>query len=1210
MRNIWLEPLLLAATVLTLGCTNAESSEIFHIGKQDRSFGEFARGEVSGIYDVARSTPARDWPHYQPGSFDAQVGRSTMQRDWTDVRPGPDPHPVVIRFELPARPQGTFTLRIDAIVRQRRPAAPRVELTINGKRAGSYRMDPHPEPALWWANGGEAEGNMQYFGYDSLEVPIPATAFAAGKNTLEIACRDGFGFYYDDVLLVNEPAAPLSQAAAATVEPTVLYKQRDTGLVELTRVRLRSREPLGRTKLRVVVGDATVDTSFEQRERGDIEFMLEFPAVEHPVPASIFLGPERTSIFQGVFTPKRRWQVFALPMEQADFGYNDLPARTLEWENRFIDRTLGIQERFPSYSFTLDASANLESYLETRKPTQGRELLELLRRGKWGLNALYANSFTGLATPEELYRMLDPALRARAEHGLIIDSASQTDEPSVTWALPQVLADAGIRYFVNGSDPIRGALNPIGQLNFHSPFHWEAASGAKVLVWSGVSYTAVDDMTWAGWSLAAAKSGIYAPSTFGLTRSLPLFLSQYEREDYAFDAVLLFGLHNDEIPMRHWGDADVIELWNQEYAYPRLIPATQRDFFGHILANFADRIPTYRGDAGAYWEDEAGADARIAAMIRKSQMQLTAAEKFASIAQWLQPHLRFDRSGFDRAWRNVLLADSYVWSDAQSFRRPDSRRTLGGEAAHRAWAEAALQESSDLQLVAMDQVAEQVDSAQQGVVVFNAQSAPRSDFFDFDLEADEILVDPGTGRAVPCGVMRAFSGYNDVRCWAADVPATGYKFYASAKGQLPDGEVLALDPAAPHVANAHYAMEIDAGTGAVAHLIDKATGRDLVDAAAGYGINEYLYVSGGDPGQFIPGSPNDNRILAADVTLPLPQLQIHRPQLSSPPTARRYPWGTLVKIRSRAENTPEIVSTITLLDFRKQINIENEVDKVATLRKEGVYFAFPFNVTSPRMRYQGATAWVDPERDMLPGANRQWFATQGGVWADGIDAGIAWTSVDAPLVAFQDINRGLWPASIHIRNGTIFSYVMNNYWYTDTPARQGGRFTFRYALTSGDAVSSTEASALTSGQRSALAAVRRYSMGWDATLPRNGAGFLQAAPDGITVLAIRPQESGDAWLIRVQNGTSGALTAKLRFPTFELSESYLASPAGERIGDVTRTSSEVSFDMGKYEIKSVMIRLAERRNHGVFGSAHLSPDYQTSHRADRSRRNPPRRRLP
>ena len=80
-----------------------------------------------------------------------------------------------------------------------------------------------------------------------------------------------------------------------------------------------------------------------------------------------------------------------------------------------------------------------------------------------------------------------------------MDSASQTDEPSITWAMPQILADAGIEYFTNGSDPIRGATKSHRTLEFHSPFYWESPTGAKVLMWSGVSYTAVDDMTWGGW---------------------------------------------------------------------------------------------------------------------------------------------------------------------------------------------------------------------------------------------------------------------------------------------------------------------------------------------------------------------------------------------------------------------------------------------------------------------------------------------------------------------------------------------------------------------------------------------------------------------------------------------------------------------------------------------------------------------------------------
>ena len=277
-------------------------------------------------------------------------------------------------------------------------------------------------------------------------------------------------------------------------------------------------------------------------------------------------------------------------------------------------------------------SANLEGYLATRDKAHGRQLLDYLRSGRFGINALYENFFTGLATPEELFRMLEYGLLAGREHGFPVDSASQTDEPSVTWAFPQVLSAAGIKYFSIGSDPIRGALNPIGLLNFRSPFYWEGPNGSKVLVWSAVSYTGVDDMTWGGWNAEAVKAQKYSPSLFGLEHSLPLFLSQYDREDFPFDTVLLYGLHNDEIPMRHQGDADVIQLWNQEYAYPKIIFGTQHDFFSHVTQNFASQIQTYRGDGGAYWEDEAGADARIAAMNRASQTQVLAAEKYESVA--------------------------------------------------------------------------------------------------------------------------------------------------------------------------------------------------------------------------------------------------------------------------------------------------------------------------------------------------------------------------------------------------------------------------------------------------------------------------------------------------------------------------------------------------------------------------------------------------
>ncbi|MEO6847577.1 MAG: hypothetical protein ABI254_09965, partial [Chthoniobacterales bacterium] len=294
------------------------------------------------------------------------------------------------------------------------------------------------------------------------------------------------------------------------------------------------------------------------------------------------------------------------------------------------------------------------------------------------------------------------------------------------------------------------------------------------------------------------------------------------------------------------------------------------------------------------------------------------------------------------------------------------------------------------------------------------------------------------------------------------------------------------------------------------------------------------------------------------------------------PRALRFPWGVVATVHSHATNTPEILSSITLLDGRKQIDIRNEVQKTATLRKEGIYFSFPFALQQPQMKYQGATAWVNPETDMLPGANQQWFTTQGGVYGKGTGNSVAWTSVDAPLISLEDINRGLWPEAIHIETGTLFSYIMNNYWYTDTPAQQGGQFVFRYALTSGADTSPAQAAILTAEQRAPLTSIRHYNMGWDPTLPDKGAGFLKISTAGVHIIALRPLDGENTYLMRVQNTNSTDVTADIEFPTIPVDEVYAGSVMGDHTRAIPHTDHSLSIALGHNEIRTVVIRVKAR----------------------------------
>jgi len=1155
--------------------TRGTVQEVFRIGKKDYSYLEFARERDPGRpvqYRIGQSSAAKDWVAYQPGSFD-------------NFAKEPEGVPVQIIFSLPSAPRGKFVLHLDAIVRHTQPAAPRYAVEING-HSGSYQLRPRPAPELWWSTGA---GSPRFIGYESLDMPLPASYFRRGENTLTVRCVDGHGIYYDDLSLINESAGTVPLVTEAWVQPTIFYKTRDSKLVELAEVNLRLTRPLPRTTVRVVVGSTEVKKEVSQSAFGDLVTTVEVPAPEAPLPVALYVGGARAPVFRGTFQPQRRWRVYAEPRAQHNYGYNEVPARTLEWQNRYIDKFLDILREYPSYSFTLDVATNLESYLETRGEPQRKQLLDYLRNGKVGVNAFWMNFFTGLATPEELFQMLDYALRAGKEHGFTVDETSATDEPSVTWAYPQILAEARIKYFANGSNPWRGPFLPLGHLNLQSPFYWEGPNGSKVLIWHGVSYVVVRDMTWDGWNPDDARldkedparfvgcwnspcedvrwrEHKYSPSLFGLQHSLPLFLSQYDREDYPFDAVFLYGLEYDEVPIRHFGSADIIERWNQEYAYPKVIPGIQRDYFRYITEHFGSQIRTYRGDGGGSWEEEAGADARVAAMNRTSQMQVTAAEKLESIATWLQPLIRYDQVGFREAWKNIMLTDNYVWSDASAVLRPSSYLTRVSESNHRGWAETAYRQTQDLLTVAMDKIAELIQTDQRGVVVFNVDSQARSDFFDWELELDEAPQDPATGQPLPCGVLKAVEGYQAIRCWAAEVPALGYRFYPIVKGTVPAGEVGTTSAGGAPIEGRYYKLQLDPETGAVAQLIDKETGQNLVNSASGYKLNEYLYVTGGD-------SPPDNRLLTADPTLPVPELTINRPTLVGTPQVAHFSWGTRVTIHARTVNTPEIVTTITLNDEQKQVTFQNEVEKTLTLKKEGVYFAFPFAVESPQVEYQGGTAWVNPEKDMLPGATRQFFVTQGGVRIKGAKQSVGWVSVDAPLITLEDINRGLWPDSLKLHAGTVFSYVMNNYFLIDVPGQQGGHFTFRYVLTSGPDVPLSAMTRLTMRARSPLYAVRHYHKEWKQILPAKGTGFLSALPEGLAILTIRPGSDDRTYLVRVQNSTDQPITGRLQFPLVQVADAYLGSVLGDRLQAVEWAEHEVRFPMNKYDIKTLVVRL-------------------------------------
>ena len=156
---------------------------------------------------------------------------------------------------------------------------------------------------------------------------------------------------------------------------------------------------------------------------------------------------------------------------------------------------------------------------------------------------------------------------------------------------------------------------------------------------------------------------------------LPGFLAGHENADYPYDAVLVNGAFSDNQGVAAWLP-EVVEKWNAEWEYPKLILGRPEDFFRYIEQNFAAKIPVLQADFGGWWEDGAGSSARETALCRRAEERAVTAEMLHSLAAVLAARSLIPKLDFDELWRNILLYDEHTWGAAGSISAPKSEQTV------------------------------------------------------------------------------------------------------------------------------------------------------------------------------------------------------------------------------------------------------------------------------------------------------------------------------------------------------------------------------------------------------------------------------------------------------------------------------------------------------------------------------------------------------
>lgn len=912
-------------------------------------------------------------------------------------------------------------------------------------------------------------------------------------------------------------------------------------------------------------------------------FEIRLPEAAKPVKARFEVKIGAAVLGREVaLVPQRRWSVYLFHHSHTDIGYTELQTRIARNHVEYLDSVIDYCDQTKDYPddakfrWNIEVSWALQNFIKERPEARVRRLAELIKAGRVELSGLYLNQSDSFSH-EELIRSVDLAREYGRTYGFDVRAAMNNDVTGFSWALPQVFARAGIRYFATGINETRSRA-PLRRPN---AFWWESPDGSRILHWNGEHYL------FGNYELLLHET---------IDRSAPKvgdYLAKLEaRGDYPYD-LIAFNVGawvTDNCPPGR-GLSDRVREWNELYVSPRLRLATMSEFFERLEKSYGSSLPVHKLGWPDYWTDGVASTSFETGLNRLTHSDLVSAEKTSALAAKLDlaKAFRFPGDQIRDAYDLAMLYDEHTWGAWNSIDEPWSELARSQWAVKSAFAYKAREASRTLLRRGTEALARLISAdGDHEFAVFNPLSWPRTDVVRVALPAGPLreakgrlrVVDRRTGSDAKFQMM----GDDALLVLAPNVPSMGYAVFAVKAGEAPGAPAQSPGPAADiqgnTIENRFYRVTVDPKTGGLSSLFDKELGRELVDASCPYPLNTYIYEQ-----------PEGGRKAVDDMTK---RATFNRwtPQDARIEAGWRGPVASSLVVRSSPKMCAALEQRIVLYDDVKRIDLVNVLDKEETFSPEAVYFAFPFAVgpglpgafssklgpvssplrdqrpeegvsarPGPNVRFEIADADMAPGTEQLPGTTLDWHTVQHWVEFAGKDARVVWSPVETPLVQFGDINTGKWLTKLDLTNAWVFSYAMNNYWMTNFKASQEGRVEFRYSLTS-----------LPPGAAAAVSASDRVSsthFGWEvhtplavAWLPARNKGRLNTSQE--TFLSVnRPNVIVQAlWL-----DADGIPVARLREVAGEATEARLASAFF--LGFTTRRMGNSE----SVEVESIPVRL-------------------------------------
>lgn len=887
--------------------------------------------------------------------------------------------------------------------------------------------------------------------------------------------------------------------------------------------------------------------------KGNNRFLLTFPAVKRPERVTITVKiDDRPAVnYKATINVPKKWQIYFVQHSHTDVGYTRPQSEILAEHMRYIDYALDYCDQTDNmpddakFRWTCESSWVTREYLRSRPASQVERLKKRIAEGRIEVTGMYAN-MAEIADENIMYDFLQP-LKVFSKMGIPVKAAMQNDVNGVAWCMPDYFRNTGVRYLNMGINETR-SIRPFDK---PTAFWWEAPSGERMLAFRADTY--------------------HDGNIYGLVNNSPQFaanilwhLADLESKGYPFTrvAIQFSGYYTDNSPPST-AAGERVKQWNEKYEYPKLRLSVVSEFFEYVEKNHGADLPVYRNAWLDWWTDGFGSTSRETAEIRKTQNMKQVDEGLFAMVSLMGGELNPDlESQINHISESAIFFDEHTSGADESISRPFSENTTKQWLQKGAYAWEALKKVTLLNEEALARFQDYLKKADFPVIyVMNPMGWTRSGdirlFIDNEVAPVEkkiLITDLSTGKIVPAQIE---SKRREGAYWILsvnDIPAMGYK--ALKINVSEEGSSETAGSGTETLENEYYRVTIDKATGSVSALFDKQLNLDLLDKENGYNIGQPVRETSArrDVAPFIRSTASDI-IVEKGVAGPV--------------------WESVfIKLdmdgfeRGVAGSPRGIDIEIRLYKNSKKVEFRYMARKLILTDPEALYVAFPFSLPRSRIVFETIGGTLS-QGQQLPGSASDWNTSQNFVAVRSAKGQIVIVSNEAPLWHFSDFNMGKFERYPKPGKPWLYSWVMNNYWFTNFRAYQEGAFSWSYQLTSAADTTNAFAAKFGWGVRNPFPA-RTFPAGKnEMTDPSLGILRITGSPNVLLVNS-RPsfKEKRSIFLhFREMEGLPAEVNISSSLPALPVKRIIEVNAAGKESGQPLSSVSLKPYDVRFIEIE-------------------------------------------